>query len=237
MNLTIHALIPARGGSKGIPKKNILLYKSEPLIVHSIKLAKESKYITDVIVTTDNDEISDVSKKANALVPFIRPIEISQDLSTDYEFCEHFLNWFDGKKMKNNIKYPDIIVQLRPTYPNRNIKLLDDCIETYIKNYKKYSSLRTVVPICKSAFKMYTISNYTLNPIVKSLPDIKEPYNRCRQELPVTYMHNGCIDIIKSSTITGQKSVTGDKILPYVMSEDEINDIDTIDDFQKSENK
>ena len=232
-SLEIHALIPARGGSKGIPRKNVQLYKNAPLITHSIRLAKQSKYITKTVVSTDCQEIRSISIFEGADVPFMRPSEIAQDLSTDYEYTKHYLEWC---KTSNNT-IPDILVQLRPTYPNRTLQLLNDTIETFIKQRDTYTSLRTVIPIDKSAFKMYTIENTNvLTPIRTEYKTLIEPYNRCRQELPQTYLHNGCIDIVNSSTILVHHSITGSKIYPYVMSSTDSHDIDTPEDLKRSEN-
>ena len=227
----IHAIVPARGGSKSLPKKNILPYKGEPLITHSIKQALACSFISKTVVTTDSQEIADIARKAGADVPFMRPPPISGDLSTDYEFMEHYVSYCKT----HSLHVPHILVQLRPTYPNRTAELLKDTIRTFLTNYKTHTSLRTVIPIEKSAFKMYTITDDTLNPIVPSYPTLTEPYNRCRQELPQTYLHNGCIDIIKTSTITDEHSVTGSNIFPYIMSPTDNHDIDTHEDLKKSE--
>ena len=232
-NLKIVALIPARSGSKGIIHKNIKEYNNVPLIFHSINIAKQSKYITDVIVTTDSEEYKKLCEKNGAKCPFLRPKDISGDLSTDYEFIKHYVNWMKINDIKN---MPDLIVQLRPTYPNRKINDLNDTIEIMIKNIK-YTSLRTVIPFEKSPFKMYTINNNKLNPLFEEMNELKEPYNRCRQELPDAYLHNGCIDIIRTNSFIKYDSITGPNIYAYIMNKDEVNDIDTIEDWEKSINK
>ena len=270
-NMKILALIPARGGSKGIKNKNIKLFKEKPLIYWSINIAKKCKYINRIICSTDSEVIASIAKQSGAEVPFLRPKEISDDLSTDLEFTEHCLNYL---KEKENYK-PDIIVHLRPTYPTRKLKILNETIDIFIKNINNYDSLRTVIKFEKSPFKMYTVNNNKLIPLFKSISIntnntnntnnnnnntnnnkdnnnkdnnnnnktdnkidniIYEPYNRCRQELPETYLHNGYIDIIKYNTITVKKSVTGDNIYPYLMDKNEYHDIDTTEDWIKAEN-
>lgn len=233
---TVHAIIPARGGSKSLPMKNILPYKGLPLISHSIKQSLACPLISKTIVTTDHPEIAKTATEAGAEVPFTRPSKISQDLSTDYEFMNHYL-----QHLKNtNQPLPDILVQLRPTYPNRTVSLITHTLQDFIKHFDTHTSLRTVIPIEKSAFKMYTLSpdTTTLTPIVTHhphYPTLTEPYNRCRQELPQTYLHNGCIDIIKTTTISEQHSVTGINILPYIMNPTDNHDIDTQEDLERSE--
>lgn len=226
----VHALIPARGGSKSIPKKNIRKYNNYPLIVHSIQTAKIEPIIQKVIVSTDCLEIKRISEEYGAEVPFLRPEIYSGDYSTDFECFSHYINWLKN----NNKELPDIIVHLRPTYPERNEKLLYKCLHTFMKVKDKYTSLRTVIPIEKSLFKMYTIDkNNLLESTYKEYKGIDEPYNAPRQLLPTTYLHNGCIDIIKRETIENG-SITGDKIYAYIMSKEETYDIDTEEDWERS---
>lgn len=178
--LNIHAIIPARGGSKGIPRKNIINYKGKPLIAHTIELALKCPHINRVIVSTDDEEIAEISKQYGADVPFLRPKHLAGDYSRDIEFLLHYLNYLQTdlqKKVKytenNKIKeddnenltleiyknIPDFIVQLRPTSPDRSLDELNDIIETYAKEdvFENYDSLRTVVPVKKSPFKMYLV--------------------------------------------------------------------------------
>ena len=233
--MKIVALIPARGGSKGIRNKNIKKLNGYPLIYYSIMLAKKSKYVNDVIVTTDSEEIANIAKEHGANVPFLRPKEISADLSPDIDFFKHYLQW-----AKENNSTPDVIIQLRPTYPLRKLDTLNSCIEKFIQNYDDYDSLRTVVKNnYKSPFKMYILeSNNRLKPAVptNTFPFIKEHYNQCRQKLPDTYLHNGCIDIIKSNIIE-KNLLSGSNIYPYIMEDEEIYDIDTIEDWNNVEKR
>lgn len=227
------ALIPARSGSKGIPHKNIKIYKDIPLIYHSINIAKQSKYIQDIIVTTDSEEYKEICEKNGAQCPFLRPTNISDDLSTDYEFIKHYVQWLQLNQGNN---MPKLIVQLRPTYPNRDIKHLDNCIKIMLEN-DDYTSLRTVVPFDKSPFKMYMKENNKLVPLFEQVNELNEPYNRCRQELPDTYLHNGYIDIIRTESFIKYDSITGPNIYAYIMDKNETDDIDYIQDWIKSENK
>lgn len=232
--MRVGVLIPARSGSKGIPHKNIKMYFGKPLIAHSIDLALKSKYVSkeDIYVSTDSEEYQKIVIEYGAKAPFLRPKEISGDLSTDIECFQHFVQYMK----ENNKEVPDIIIHLRPTYPNRSVEFLDKLIEMYLKKKEEYDSLRTVVEIDMTPYKMYHMNGETdeLNPIFKNFEDVKEPYNQCRQIFPKTYVHNGCIDIIKRETIEGG-SMTGNRIYGYVMKKEEIHDIDTEYDFLESE--
>lgn len=263
--LNIHAIIPARGGSKGIPRKNIIDYKGKPLIAHSIELALKCPLIDKVIVSTDSEEIAEIAKKYGADVPFIRPSKYATDESRDIGFFKHYLKYLENiimndtlpssleldNKLQNKINniFPDIIVQLRPTSPNRTLDELTDTIKTFMSSdvYHVYDSLRTVVPVNKSPYKMYRIENHTIKkkkseclvPLFNEYFDvfkkkhIEEPYNAPRQVLPKCYVHDGYIDIVKTLTIYDKNSVTGDLIYPYVrnIEQDEICDIDTPKDL------
>jgi N-acylneuraminate cytidylyltransferase len=233
-NYNIVALIPCRSGSKGIIDKNIKIYKGIPLMAHSINVALQSKYIKDVYVSTDSKKYQDIALHYGAKVTPTRPENISGDLSPDIDTFKFFLNYFEYKY--------DIIVHLRPTYPNRSVELLDDCIEKFINSYNNYDSLRTVIKIDKCPYKMYHIDNddnncHKLVPIIKEFNNLVEHYNQARQLFPTTYLHNGCIDIVKSKIIIEKNILSGTNIYPYIMEEYENNDIDTIDDFINSELK
>jgi len=225
------ALIPARGGSKGIKMKNIKEFKGNPLIYWSIKLALDCKVVNRVIVSTDNENIKRVAEECGADVPFLRPKEISGDLSTDYEFIKHCLDYLK----ENGEDEPDIIVQLRPTYPTRKLDILNETLDIFIKNLDNYDSLRTVYEMEKSPYKMYNIEDGELKPLFKEVKGIKEPYNQCRQLLPKTYIHNGYIDLIKTEIVEKKGSITGDRIYPYLMSKEEYHDIDTEEDWKDAE--
>lgn len=235
MNNRIIALIPARSGSKGIPDKNIRIYKEKPLIAHSIEIAKSCSLINEVYVSTDSPNYAKIAEEYGAKVPFLRPANIADDLSPDIDSFKHFLEYYKKEYPESDDKNL-IFVHLRPTYPNRTIQLLTDSINKFLEVMDKYDSLRTVIPIDKTPCKMYYINNNELIPYFKEWSNIKEPYNQARQLFPQTYLHNGCIDIVKSEVIKSGM-MSGEKIFPYLMSEDENNDIDTEADLIRSQNK
>jgi CMP-N-acetylneuraminic acid synthetase len=234
--MIILCLIPARSGSKGIPDKNVKLLNNKPLMAHSIEQAKGTKYYKNkqmrIVLTTDSKQYADIGKEYGAEVPVLRPSEISQDLSSDFEFMKHMIDYLRINENYN----PDIILQLRPTQPMRKIEDINKCLDLFIENFDNYDSLRTIVPYEKSPYKMYEIENNTLKPLFSNIvidnQNIVEPYNQCRQLLPQTFLHNGYIDILKTSLINDGK-ISGDKILPYLMNKNDTIDIDTLDDWNK----
>jgi len=231
-DLYIVALIPARSGSKSIVDKNIILYKNRPLIAHAIEQSLNSKYIENTFVSTDSKKYRDIALKCGAKVPFLRPDNISKDLSTDYEVFVHFLKFLK----QSNQKIPDVIVHLRATYPSREVKDIDKAIEVFVENYNAFDSLRSVVESSHTPYKMWRLEGNKLDPLLKDL-DINEPYNQARQNLPIVYWQNACIDIVKTSTILNKMSMTGDNIYAYIMNKDEIHDIDELIDLQRLEIK
>jgi len=233
-NKKIVALVLARSGSKGIIDKNIKLYKGLPLLAHSIKVGIDCPYINDVYLSTDSAEYLEIGVSYGAKKMDLRGSEISDDLSPDSDAFHHFLKWY----FRENDGYPDLIVQLRPTYPNRTVALLSDCIEQFLSDYDSYNSLRTVVKLDKTPYKMYYIQEGGLIPYFTGDMRFKEPFNQARQNFPDTYLHNGCIDIVKTSVILEEIGViSGSRIMPYIMRDDEVDDIDTLNDFINSENK
>ncbi len=144
------AIIPARGGSKGIPRKNIRDFAGYPLIAYSIHAALTSKYVTRTIVSTDDIEIAEVAKQFGAEVPFLRPAEFADDLSLDLPVFRHALETLQ----KNEGYKPDLVVQLRPTSPIRPVNLVDSAIEAILNN-PHADSVRGVVPSGQNPHKMW----------------------------------------------------------------------------------
>lgn len=226
------AIIPARGGSKGIPRKNIRDFAGYPLISYSIAAGLQAEMVTRVIVSTDDEEIAAVAREYGAETPFYRPAELAQDNSTDLPLFEHALQW-----LKENENYhPDIVVQLRPTSPIRPPELVDDAIDQLIYN-PDADCIRGVVIAGQNPHKMWRIDEITkrMTPLL-TVEGIKEPYNAPRQILPSVYWQTGHIDAIRTSTILKKHSLTGDIILPLIIDSNYTVDIDNLSDWHRYEN-
>jgi CMP-N,N'-diacetyllegionaminic acid synthase len=220
------AIIPARSGSKSVKDKNIREINGKPMIAYSIEHAKASKLINRVIVSTDSEVYAQIVRDYGAETPFIRPAEYAMDTSLDLEVFEHALSFLE----KEEGYVPDLVVQLRPTYPIRNVKDIDQMITTMLEN-ESIDSMRCIAPAKEIAYKMWhKDENGTLSPIMK---DIKECYNMPRQELPKVYYQNACIDVIRTEVITKRHSMSGDKIVGYEMEDN--FDIDTEEEFRRAE--
>lgn len=221
-NLKVLALIPARSGSKTLPHKNIRPLNGKPLLAYSIEHAQQSHFINRIILTTDSEEYAALGRQYGAETPFLRPAELAQDFSLDWDVFYHALTY-----LKEQEHYqPDIVVHLRPTYPIRNPAEIDDMVQMLLNN-PQADSVRSVSPAKENPFKMWTWNEKgVLSPICK---EIKDCYNMPRQQLPTAYYQNASIDVMRSSTILDKKSMTGDVILGYLMKHH--FDIDTEDEF------
>ncbi|ACA55836.1 MULTISPECIES: acylneuraminate cytidylyltransferase family protein [Clostridium] len=220
----ILAIIPARGGSKGVSKKNIKEINGNPLISYTIKEATKSKLISRVIVSTEDKEIAEISRKFGAEVPFKRPIELAQDDTSGIEPIIHCIHW-----MMENEKYkPDYICLLQCTSPLRTYKNIDECIEILLSN-----DADTIVSVCESEVSPYWMKRVE-NGILKDFLD-DEPFYARRQDLPKVYRLNGAIYIAKTEVLLKNKSWYTNKTLPYVMDKISSVDIDDILDFKFAE--
>ena len=231
MMTEILALIPARGGSKGILRKNIRLFAGYPLIAWSIAAAKQSDLVTRVIVSTDDEEIAAVAREWGAETPFLRPAEFAQDNTTDLPVFEHAIKWLADVEGYR----PDVVIQLRPTSPIRPRTMVDDAIRV-LANHTNADCVRGVVPAAQNPFKMWRFNGDSkpLQPLLE-VAGIDEPYNAPRQILPPVYWQTGHIDAILVSTITQKKSLTGDVIYPLLIDPKYTVDIDTLPDWAKYE--
>lgn len=225
------AIIPARGGSKGIPRKNIRNFAGYPLIAYSIAAGLQSELVTRVIVSTDDEEIACVAREFGAKTPFLRPAELAQDQSTDLPLFEQALQW-----LRENEGYvPDAVVQLRPTSPIRPVSLVDDAVRMLLDT-PDADCVRGVVSAGQNPYKMWQIDpdSGRMSPLLK-VEGIAEPYNAPRQALPAAYWQTGHIDAIRTRTILEKHSLTGDVILPLIIDSRYTVDIDTLSDWARYE--
>ena len=225
------ALIPARGGSKGIPRKNIREFAGFPLIAWSIAAGLQSNGISRVIVSTDDEDIASVAREYGAEVPFMRPRELAQDRTTDLPVFEHALKWLEDIEGYK----PEIVIQLRPTSPIRPRDMVDSAVKILVEN-PDADSVRGVVFAGQNPYKMWRFNGYDkpMNPLLE-VDGIKEPYNAPRQILPSAYWQTGHIDAIRTKTITHKSSLTGDVVYPLVIDSRYTVDIDTLADWVKYE--
>jgi CMP-N,N'-diacetyllegionaminic acid synthase len=228
MNLV--TVIPARGGSKSIPFKNIKLLNGEPLISYSINYSLKCPLISHTVVSTDSDEICSIAKEFNAQVPFIRPVEISGDDVEDYPVIYHALNNIEtiyGLRV-------DAIVWLRPTSPLRPPNLIERSMKI-LKSFPECSSIRSVIKSKEHPYRQWAQNGPFIEGVIQN-KDINEPFNLPRQKLPDIYFQSGDIEVIKRETII-KGSISGDKVVPLIINQNEMLDIDHFDDLKIAEKK
>ena len=217
--MKILAIIPARGGSKGIKLKNLSKINGKPLVAFSIEHSLASKLINRTIVSTDHEEIAKVSEEYGAEIPIFRSKELAGDRVLDLPVFEHMLTYL---KEEENYE-PEIVVHLRPTSPYRKAEWVDSAIKLLIENTSA-DSIRSVSEPSQHPYRVFEIKNKYLFPLMHERHP--EPYLLRRQDLPKMYYYNCVIDVTKPSTIFNKKSMTGDKMLPYIMKPEDSLDID-----------
>jgi len=203
------AIIPARGGSKGIPRKNIRLFAGYPLIAYSVAAGLQAEHVTRVIVSTDDEEIAETARQYGAETPFMRPAEFAGDNSLDLPVFQHALDW-----LANNEGYhPEVVVQLRPTSPVRPNGLVDEAVKLLL-DHPEADSVRGVVPAGQNPHKMWRVDPQTgrMSPLLQ-VEGIAEPFNAPRQVLPPVFWQTGHVDAIRPATILNKQSMSGDIIL------------------------
>ena len=217
--MEVLAIVPARGGSKGIPRKNLVTLLGKPLLWWSVRAALDAETVTRTIVSTDDDEIAAAGEAAGAEVPFRRPAELAGDTVLDLPVFDHAL-----RTLADTEGYrPDLVVHLRPTSPLRPAGLVDEGVRTLAADARA-DSLRAVTPPANNPFKMWRIVDGVLVPLVET--DIHEQYNQPRQALPVAYWQTGTLDVMRAATVLELGSMTGRRILPLVIEPDLAVDID-----------
>lgn len=229
--MEILAIIPARGGSKGLPGKNVRMMHQHPLIAYSILAAQKSSMITRIVVNTDHSEIADIARHYGAEVPFLRPAEFAQDTSTDLDVFRHAIAWH---KQHENYR-PDLVVQLRPTSPLRKAGWIDQAIDALLGT--DADSLRVVTPSPITPYKMWRIHDLhaPMEPLLQ-LEGVDEPFNMPRQVLPQTFWQIGTLDVIRTQVIE-HGSMSGRQILPFIVDHAYAADIDDLESFRNTEIK
>lgn len=216
MKPTFLAVIPARGGSKGIPRKNIKEFAGKPLIAWTIEEAKKSKYITKLILSSEDAEIIEVAKRYGCEVPFVRPKELAADDTPGVGPILHAIEQCPGY---------DFVVILQPTSPLRTVEDIDGAIEMLLT--KEAAFCVSVTEPNQSPYWMYNLNvNGMMNPIIT-----QTNFAVRRQDLPKAYSLNGAIYVAQTEQLKVAKSFLTDETVGYVMSENHSYDIDNRIDF------
>ncbi len=228
MTAEVLAIIPARSGSKGIPDKNIQTVAGKPVLAHSILHGLSAATVTRVVVSTDSAQYAEVARSFGAETPFLRPAELSTDLVADLPVFQHALSWLDS----NENYRPDIVVNLRPTFPTREPKDIDEAVNLLLAD-PTLDSVRTIAPATETPYKMWhRDENGLLRPVVEA--EFREAYNEPRQKLPQVYWQNANVDAVYARVIRNG-SMTGKRIMGALANQRD--DIDTPADFRAVQRK
>lgn len=210
------AIIPARGGSRGVPRKNIRSLAGKPLIAWTIEEAKKSKYIDRLILSSEDDEIIKVAKKYGCEVPFVRPVQLSQDNSLGIDPVIHALEEIEGY---------DYVVVLQPTSPLRLVEDIDGCIDRILETNS--TACVSVTEPNASPYWMYKVNEKgNMQPLIK-----QEELITRRQELPTVYTLNGAVYIAEIDWLKKSRSFLTEETVAFLMSKNRSYDIDTEEDF------
>lgn len=219
----IIAIIPARGGSKRVPRKNIKLLNGKPLISYAIKAAKKSKYVDRVIVSTDDLEIASVAKKYGAEVPFMRPAELATDTALALSVMQHAINYIEAVD-KNKV---DLVVLIQATSPMVLSEDIDAAIERLIEI--KANSCVSVCSIAERPEWMYEFRGQKIRPFIKT----KGEEIRRSQDLPKLFRLNGAVYVIRRDTLMKKGRILDkDNATAIVMPRERSFDIDEPIDFK-----
>ena len=215
MSAKFLALVLARGGSKGVPKKNIKFLNNKPLLAYTVEEAKKSGYLGRVVLSTDDHVIAVVGRQYGAEVPFMRPQELAGDQASSIDTIVHALNW-----LKANEGYePDFTVLLQPTSPFRTVEHIDGAIEKLLS-----SGADSLVSLCAADYHPFWMKRIVNDMVV---PFTNEGVNIIRrQDLPEVYSLNGAIYIARTQQLMRDKTFYVGRTVPYVMSKESSLDID-----------
>jgi CMP-N,N'-diacetyllegionaminic acid synthase len=227
-SMNVVTVIPARGGSKSLPKKNIQPLNGKPLIQYSIEYSLQCPSILHTVVSTDNPEIADIAKRAGAEVPFLRPEKYAQDDTRDYPVMRHALETLE----KHHNQRIDAIALLRPTSPLRPPNLIEKAIHL-LQTDPLATSVRTVTKCEQHPFRMWQMQDSCMVGYEKS---VYEPYNIPRQELPTFLFQTGDLEMVTRETLLAG-SVSGIRVLPIILHPDEMVDIDHKKDLTAAEQR
>ena len=214
-------LIPARGGSKGIPRKNIALLAGLPLLAYTCEAALASRVLNRVVLSTDDEQIAEVGRQCGVEVPFLRPASLAQDETPSIDVVRHAVEHLRDKEHWT----PDVVVLLQPTSPLRKARHIDEALDR-----KKETKAETVVSVIEVPhhFNPHSVMQLKDGELVDFLPAPPDFDRFRRQALPVLYARNGpAVLASRAEVILNSNSFYGAKIVPYLMTEEDSLDIDS----------
>lgn len=227
--MSVLALVPARGGSKSIRRKNARSLGGHPLLAWAVAAGCQARGVTRVLCSTDDPEMAGLARHYGAEAPFLRPPELAGDEVRDLPVVVQALDWLERAEGW----VPELVVQLRPTSPLRPPGLVDEGLQR-LRDEPRADSLRAVVPAPQTPYKMWRLDGARLRPLLDA-PGVHEPWNAPRQELPAALWQTGHLDVVRTASLRALGSLTGSHVLPLSVDPRYAVDIDTLDHWREAE--
>jgi CMP-N-acetylneuraminic acid synthetase len=222
---TVLGLVVARGGSKGIPGKNLRLVAGQPLIGYTFRAARHSRALSRVVLSTDSAEIANAGRQYGVEVPFLRPPELARDDSPVVDAALHALTWLE----QNADFCPDYIMLLQPTSPLRTAEDIDAAIRLAVERHA--DAVVSVTPADHHPFLMKVVDeNGRMRPFLQT-----DSAERRRQDLPDVYAPNGALYLVRRQILTEKRSWCPEGTLAYIMPPERSLDVDTLWDLRLAE--
>jgi len=226
------AIIPARGGSNGVPGKNIMYLDGMPLLAYAIEAAHKSYQIDRIILSTDSEEIAEVGRKFGAEVPFMRPVELAQDNSLDIDNSIYTMDRLNSEPESIfggfSGNYGEFVI-LQPTSPLRTFEDIDEAVRIFRMN-----DADAVISVCEVPYRPEWLQKTDKNGVLRAF--FKDEITlENRQKLEVAYVPNGAVYVLKLALLKEKHTYYTDKTYPYIMPPERSIDIDTYFDFELAE--
>lgn len=222
----ILGLIPARGGSKGVPRKNIRLLCGKPLLQYTAESALTARHLSRVVLSSDDEEVARVGERCGLQVPFLRPAHLAQDDTPMLPVIQHALNWFESQGERFAA-----VCLLQPTNPLRRAEDIDGCIEMLQR--ENADAVMTILPVPDN-YNPHWVYFRQENGSLRLSTGESEPIPR-RQCLPAAYHRDGSVYVVRSAVVTSGQSLYGKRVLGYLLRPDRAVNIDDFEDWRRAE--
>ncbi len=226
------AVVPARGGSKGIPRKNVRLLAGKPVLAYAVETGLAARLVDRVVCSTDDAEIAEVARTFGADVPFLRPADLAQDDTEDWPVFAHALRWLEAHEGW----VPEIVVNLRPTSPFRRVEHVDGAIDLLLRSGA--DSVKSISLARQHPHKMWTLrgaQSGPMEPFVKTAFRLERGPDVPRAQLEPVYWQNGIVDVTRRSVILDRGVMIGSNVAGLVTDAADAVDLDTPLDFTFAE--
>ena len=224
--MRVLGIVPARGGSKGVPRKNIRLLNGKPLLQYTADAALGSRRLSQVILSTEDTEIAEVGRRCGLQVPFIRPVELAQDDTPSLPVAQHALRW-----MEDHGELFDAVCLLQPTCPLRGPEVVDSCIELFVD--RRADAVITVIPV-PAEYNPHWVFFRDDNGFLRLTTGEINPITR-RQALPPAFIRDGAVYVTRRSVLIEENSLYGRNSVGYLMDPTQSVNIDGVDDWERAE--